>query len=165
MARAVGGKLSAARDITCALLSFVCLYTSRGSYSDSAGSLQITNGLLEDTTMSLLRSAVQSLPLRAAHAPVSTTVLRPLAARGYHEKVISHYEKPRNVSRLTSYPGIRTGLSDNFLGWIIAKERLGCWHRPCGSSCVSSTLRSSDLALLPGSPIPHAELTDSVSHA
>ena len=26
--------------------------------------------------------------------------LRPLLARGYHENVISHYEKPRNVCRL-----------------------------------------------------------------
>ena len=61
--------------------------------------------------MSLLRSALQNLPLRAALVPVSTTVLRPVAARGYHEKVISHYEKPRNVSSvLTSHPGIGPAL-------------------------------------------------------
>jgi hypothetical protein len=57
--------------------------------------------------MSLLRSALRSLPSRAPRTLVSTAVLRPFAARGYHEKVISHYEKPSNVSMLaTSHPGI-----------------------------------------------------------
>ncbi|KAF8743813.1 hypothetical protein AX14_000223 [Amanita brunnescens Koide BX004] len=50
--------------------------------------------------MSLLRSALRSLPSRAPRTLVSTAVLRPFAARGYHEKVISHYEKPSNVGSL-----------------------------------------------------------------
>ena len=46
--------------------------------------------------------------LAAAPRATRTTVrpVRPIAARAYHEKVISHYESPRNVSGcllLTNY--------------------------------------------------------------
>ncbi|KAK2466358.1 hypothetical protein APHAL10511_002000 [Amanita phalloides] len=49
--------------------------------------------------MSMLRLAFQSIPSVARNA-AHRSVLRPLAVRSYHEKVISHYERPRNVGSL-----------------------------------------------------------------
>ena len=43
-----------------------------------------------------VRSALSALPR------VSRLTARPVVARAYHEKVISHYEQPRNVSRYHS---------------------------------------------------------------
>ncbi|CAA7259535.1 unnamed protein product [Cyclocybe aegerita] len=48
----------------------------------------------------MFRSSVAKTILAAARPTVHRAALRPLAARGYHEKVISHYEKPRNVGSL-----------------------------------------------------------------
>ncbi|KAF8803686.1 iron sulfur cluster assembly protein 1 [Phlegmacium glaucopus] len=50
----------------------------------------------------MFRSAIKK-SLFAASRPTPTlarTSLRPFVARGYHENVISHYEKPRNVGSL-----------------------------------------------------------------
>ncbi|KIK08388.1 hypothetical protein K443DRAFT_557611 [Laccaria amethystina LaAM-08-1] len=46
----------------------------------------------------MFRSAITKALLSPSAA--SRAALRPLAARSYHEKVISHYEKPRNVGSL-----------------------------------------------------------------
>nr|GAT53996.1 FeS cluster assembly scaffold IscU [Mycena chlorophos] len=46
----------------------------------------------------MLRSALTGT-LRSATRP-ATTLSRPVLARAYHEKVISHYESPRNVGSL-----------------------------------------------------------------
>lgn len=46
----------------------------------------------------MFRSAITKSLLSPSAA--SRVALRPLAARAYHEKVISHYEKPRNVGSL-----------------------------------------------------------------
>jgi len=50
----------------------------------------------------MFHSAIQkSLFTASRSAPTLTrTSLQPLLARGYHENVISHYEKPRNVGSL-----------------------------------------------------------------
>ncbi|TFK43364.1 FeS cluster assembly scaffold IscU [Crucibulum laeve] len=48
----------------------------------------------------MFRSAISKTLFNAARPTVSRTLARPVAARGYHEKVISHYEKPRNVGSL-----------------------------------------------------------------
>ncbi|TFK29284.1 iron sulfur cluster assembly protein 1 [Coprinopsis marcescibilis] len=48
----------------------------------------------------MFRSAILKPILQAARPSVSRAVLRPAGARLYHEKVISHYEKPRNVGSL-----------------------------------------------------------------
>jgi len=45
----------------------------------------------------MLRSLSSLVPRQAA---LANQVLRPVLARGYHEKVISHYERPRNVGSL-----------------------------------------------------------------
>ncbi|CAL1701593.1 unnamed protein product [Somion occarium] len=47
----------------------------------------------------MFRSAISKTVLNAAPR-ASRVTARPLLARGYHEKVISHYEKPRNVGSL-----------------------------------------------------------------
>lgn len=51
----------------------------------------------------MFRSAI-ARPLLTATRPTALRVVTrpPVAARNYHEKVISHYEKPRNVG---SRPG------------------------------------------------------------
>ena len=62
----------------------------------------------------MLRSAIKNF-LFTISRPTSTlgrASLRPLLARGYHENVISHYEKPRNVCRYF-YVYTRIPLSDN----------------------------------------------------
>ncbi|KAG6911686.1 iron-binding protein [Tephrocybe rancida] len=48
----------------------------------------------------MFRSAITKTVLNAARPRAFQTGLRPVAARGYHENVISHYEKPRNVGSL-----------------------------------------------------------------
>jgi len=49
----------------------------------------------------MFRSALSRTVLNVAAAPkVSTAGISPVLARGYHEKVISHYESPRNVGSL-----------------------------------------------------------------
>lgn len=45
----------------------------------------------------MFRSAVTKTVLSAARPAASRALQRPLLARAYHEKVISHYEQPRNV--------------------------------------------------------------------
>jgi len=47
----------------------------------------------------MLRSALAKTTLNTAVRPAGTFI-RPLIARAYHEKVISHYEFPRNVGSL-----------------------------------------------------------------
>ena len=44
----------------------------------------------------MFRSALSKVPLNPAPR-AGKAVARPVLARGYHEKVISHYERPRNV--------------------------------------------------------------------
>ncbi|KAA1466267.1 FeS cluster assembly scaffold IscU [Dentipellis sp. KUC8613] len=47
----------------------------------------------------------------ALRAPAAVRPARPVLARAYHEKVISHYEKPRNVGSLPKNdPHVGTGL-------------------------------------------------------
>ena len=46
----------------------------------------------------MFRSALTKSVL-TANTRASLVGARPVLARGYHEKVISHYEKPRNVRR------------------------------------------------------------------
>ncbi|KAH7879573.1 FeS cluster assembly scaffold IscU [Lentinula edodes] len=51
----------------------------------------------------MFRSAISrtaSLSASFTRQKVSSVTLRPVLSRGYHEKVISHYEKPRNVGSL-----------------------------------------------------------------
>jgi len=49
----------------------------------------------------MFRSAIAKPLLAAARPAIPRTVARPaVATRQYHEKVISHYEKPRNVGSL-----------------------------------------------------------------
>ncbi|EIW82216.1 FeS cluster assembly scaffold IscU [Coniophora puteana RWD-64-598 SS2] len=49
----------------------------------------------------MFRSALTNSVLKsAATARAANISLRPVLARGYHEKVISHYESPRNVGSL-----------------------------------------------------------------
>ncbi|KAJ3741333.1 FeS cluster assembly scaffold IscU [Lentinula detonsa] len=51
----------------------------------------------------MFRSAISRTVARSAvisRPNVSRVTLRPALSRGYHEKVISHYEKPRNVGSL-----------------------------------------------------------------
>ncbi|KAF8165168.1 FeS cluster assembly scaffold IscU [Crassisporium funariophilum] len=48
----------------------------------------------------MFRSALSKPLLSAARPTLARASVRPVAARGYHEKVISHYEKPRNVGSL-----------------------------------------------------------------
>ena len=47
---------------------------------------------------SLTKSVLKSVSSRSV-----VNNLRPAAARGYHEKVIQHYEKPRNVRVCSSF--------------------------------------------------------------
>ncbi|TFY80811.1 hypothetical protein EWM64_g3201 [Hericium alpestre] len=50
-------------------------------------------------------------PLVRAAAPRARVAARPVLARAYHEKVISHYEQPRNVGSLPKNdPQVGTGL-------------------------------------------------------
>lgn len=46
----------------------------------------------------MLHSAATKSVLNAARQSVSRSTIRPVVVRGYHENVISHYEKPRNVN-------------------------------------------------------------------
>lgn len=48
-------------------------------------------------SLTMFRSAITKTVLRTATRP-SGAAVRPIIARAYHEKVISHYESPRNVS-------------------------------------------------------------------
>ncbi|KAH6915236.1 iron sulfur cluster assembly protein 1 [Coprinopsis sp. MPI-PUGE-AT-0042] len=50
----------------------------------------------------MFRSAISKPLFAAARRPLAAraAAARPLAVRSYHEKVISHYEKPRNVGSL-----------------------------------------------------------------
>ena len=63
----------------------------------------------------MLRSGIKKA-LFAASRPtpaLRNASLRPLLARGYHENVISHYEKPRNVCQNYFYSCTCIPLSDN----------------------------------------------------
>ncbi|GJE84961.1 FeS cluster assembly scaffold IscU [Phanerochaete sordida] len=58
----------------------------------------------------MFRTALSKTVLNAAPR-ASRVTLRPVLARGYHEKVISHYEQPRNVGSLPkNAPDVGTGL-------------------------------------------------------
>ncbi|KAJ7283835.1 FeS cluster assembly scaffold IscU [Mycena rebaudengoi] len=48
----------------------------------------------------MFRLAVTKSVLSVARPAVSRAVQRPILARAYHEKVISHYERPRNVGSM-----------------------------------------------------------------
>ncbi|KAF5321113.1 hypothetical protein D9619_000835 [Psilocybe cf. subviscida] len=48
----------------------------------------------------MFTNALRRTIFAAPRPALARTVLQPVAARGYHEKVISHYEKPRNVGSL-----------------------------------------------------------------
>ncbi|KAG6890897.1 iron-binding protein [Termitomyces sp. Mi166 len=48
----------------------------------------------------MFRSAITKTVLNGARPRAFQAGLRPIAARGYHENVISHYERPRNVGSL-----------------------------------------------------------------
>ncbi|KAJ2916524.1 hypothetical protein MD484_g3934, partial [Candolleomyces efflorescens] len=48
----------------------------------------------------MFRSAIARSLLPAARPTLHRALVRPLPVRLYHEKVISHYEKPRNVGSL-----------------------------------------------------------------
>jgi hypothetical protein len=68
------------------------------------------------------RSALSILPR------VSRLSARPVIARAYHEKVISHYERPRNVSSIHSFGfyvlfKVSLRLSDNLCtGWVAPQK-------------------------------------------
>jgi hypothetical protein len=69
------------------------------------------------------RSALSILPR------VSRLSARPVIARAYHEKVISHYERPRNVSSIPtlsasmSFLEFSLRLSDNLgTGWVAPQK-------------------------------------------
>ncbi len=47
----------------------------------------------------MFRLTIARTVLSSARPVASLAALRPVLARGYHEKVISHYERPRNVGR------------------------------------------------------------------
>lgn len=114
--------------------STAVLYTITFSQTSSAlfpvSSTATTDSLRHHITAripQMFRSAVAKSVLRASARPstsaaaaVSRVAARPALARGYHEKVISHYEKPRNVRRPPSslFPAL---LSDNL--------SMACTHR------------------------------------
>lgn len=80
-------------------------------------------GLTPTAIMLPARSALSILPR------VSRLSARPVIARAYHEKVISHYERPRNVSNppfsaSMSFLEFSLGLSDNLCtGWVAPQNR------------------------------------------
>jgi hypothetical protein len=53
--------------------------------------------------IAMFSSALSKTVLNAAPR-ASRAAFRPALARGYHEKVISHYEQPRNVSARPVWP-------------------------------------------------------------
>ena len=57
----------------------------------------------------MFRASLTKTILNAAPR-ASRVAARPALARGYHEKVISHYEQPRNVRHVSVWavPGART---------------------------------------------------------
>lgn len=59
------------------------------------------------TLSTMLRSSLKTVLKATPRA--SSILTRPVLARGYHEKVISHYEQPRNVRH------VRSGHSDHYL--------------------------------------------------
>lgn len=63
----------------------------------------------------MFRSAIKrSLFAASRSAPaLQKASLRPFLARGYHENVISHYEKPRNVCHYLYVCTASTHISDN----------------------------------------------------
>lgn len=65
--------------------------------------------LVASVSSQKVRRIKSSQPIDTARA--SRVTLRPVLARGYHEKVISHYEQPRNVGSLPkNAPDVGTGL-------------------------------------------------------
>ncbi|PFH52520.1 hypothetical protein AMATHDRAFT_96060, partial [Amanita thiersii Skay4041] len=48
----------------------------------------------------MLRSAIRNVLSSTTRSTTPRVALRPIIARSYHEKVISHYERPRNVGSL-----------------------------------------------------------------
>lgn len=57
----------------------------------------------------MFRSTLSRTVLNAAAATkASRTGVSPSLARGYHEKVISHYESPRNVRFIRRSPLVQT---------------------------------------------------------
>lgn len=91
-------------------------------------------------TPTMLRSSIAKTLVNASPR-ASRLAARPVLARAYHEKVISHYEQPRNV-RLAP-PGLCPQLSDNLCarpsyspGRLAPQERRGCRYGPGRCSCV-----------------------------
>merc|ERR1739847_149027 len=59
----------------------------------------------------MLPRAISSLGLRSIRSSLPTPVLQQIPIRLYHEKVIDHYENPRNVGKLDSKKkNVGTGL-------------------------------------------------------
>ena len=81
-------------------------YVSRGICA--AASVRIA--FVHTTTM--FRSTLSKTVLNASPR-ASRAATRPVLARGYHEKVISHYEQPRNVRLDQPRLSYVFGLSDN----------------------------------------------------
>lgn len=63
----------------------------------------------------MFRSTLTKTVLNTKIRP-SSVGLQPVVARAYHEKVISHYESPRNVSLFRSLPSFFRYLIANFTG-------------------------------------------------
>ena len=62
---------------------------------------------ISSSPSTMLRTALAKPVLAASRTRAAALAARPVLARGYHEKVISHYEKPRNVSRPNPALGLR----------------------------------------------------------
>lgn len=74
----------------------------------------------------MFRSALVQTALRTTRPIVPRTNLRPFLIRAYHEKVISHYEKPKNV-RINSIWFLDkawTSLSDNVYSRWAPSQRM-----------------------------------------
>lgn len=93
-----------------------------------AGDFILSPPLSLPSTTIMLRSALTKTVLNTATRP-SGAAIRPIIARAYHEKVISHYESPRNVCLFSLFLGVcfRVGylIADSLdLGWLFEQERL-----------------------------------------
>merc|ERR1711993_236777 len=65
----------------------------------------------QSTILTMLPRAISSLGLRSIRSSLPTPVLQQIPIRLYHEKVIDHYENPRNVGKLDAKKrNVGTGL-------------------------------------------------------
>ena len=90
---------------------------------------------------SMFRTQVARTVLSAARRPAlaarAAPVARAVPARMYHEKVISHYERPRNV-RIQTRRDLDRPYLITFAGRLSPKGGQGRWYRPCWRACVST---------------------------